>query len=360
VHQRDFTEVIRLIPNIAYVFNNRADAYKAKGELDRAIADYSEAIRLDPTNELTYMNRGNAWHRKGDIDRAIADFTEAIRLHPIARAYYGRGIAWHDKGDFNRAIADYDQAIRLDPSDALGLGTQSAKGYAEKRSAAPPPGARTAQRDLGADQAALVNKAMAAFEAKNWNEAEAAWKELVRLDPSRWDYQQALGATQLNLGHYDDAIASFGAGIRLVEKSATGSSPEAAKAKSALGMMLTNQGNALLRQKKNDNAIAAFEKATAIDPNPAIAYFNLCATQYNTGKVEHAVSACDKAIAADPNKADAYFIKGSVLYAEATTNSAGKLVVPAGAIKALRKYLTLAPNGPHATDVRQMLDFAAK
>src|SRR5579871_17405 len=63
-----------------------------------------------------YFDRARAWRAKGDLDRAIADDDQAIRLDPkYAIAHYNRGNAWFAKGDFDRAIADYDQAIRLDP-----------------------------------------------------------------------------------------------------------------------------------------------------------------------------------------------------------------------------------------------------
>jgi tetratricopeptide (TPR) repeat protein len=68
-----------------------------------------------------YNNRAIAWQAKGDLDRAIADFDEVIRLVPtVARAYNNRAAAWKAKRDFDRAIADYDEAIRLDPKMALG------------------------------------------------------------------------------------------------------------------------------------------------------------------------------------------------------------------------------------------------
>ena len=39
-----------------------------------------------------------------------------------------------------------------------------------------------------------------------------------------------------------------------------------------------------LKLKQNDAAIAAYGKAATLDPHPATAYFNLCATMYNVGK----------------------------------------------------------------------------
>jgi tetratricopeptide (TPR) repeat protein len=96
--------------------------------------------------------------------------------------------------------------------------------------------------------------------------------------------------------------------------------------------------------------------ATPSSTNSAVSYFNACATLYNAGKMEEAIAACDKAIALDPNKADAYFVKGSALFGNGTVDKAGKFEVPPGAVEALDKYLELAPNGAHAPDVHAMLD----
>lgn len=62
-------------------------------------------------------NRGNAYYAKKDYDRAIADYSEALRLEPkFALAFFNRSSAYRDKGENDRAIEDYIQAILLDPS----------------------------------------------------------------------------------------------------------------------------------------------------------------------------------------------------------------------------------------------------
>jgi tetratricopeptide (TPR) repeat protein len=124
--------------NLARAYFNRGIAHKAKGDLDRAIADYTEAIRLDPKSDAAYHNRGVAQRDKGDLDRAIADYTEAIRLNPKSdAAYHNRGVAHKAKGDLDRAIADYTEAIRLDPKYA---GSYSNRGiaYAARETTQPP------------------------------------------------------------------------------------------------------------------------------------------------------------------------------------------------------------------------------
>jgi tetratricopeptide (TPR) repeat protein len=199
----------------------------------------------------------------------------------------------------------------------------------------------------GENQNALVAKAQAALDAKQWPDAEAALKQLSASEP-RWEYFEALGAAQFNQGHYADSLNSYQRAIDLAGKSA---SP------AAIGQMYTTIGNANLKLKKNDAAIAAYNKAAALSPNPAVAYFNLCATMFNMGQpAAKTVPACDKAIAADPKKADAYFVKGSALYGEGALDKSNKFVPPPGALEALKQYLVLAPDGPHAQDVKAMFD----
>ena len=215
-----------------------------------------------------------------------------------------------------------------------------------------------AEREKGMSLNALISQYNAAQTAKNWQEASDVLKKMIVADPNRWEYQKALGDMQLNLGQYQEAADTYEKVIPLAEN-ATKTDPKAdpAKAKAAVGQMLTNEGNAYLKLKKNDKAIESFTKGAAMDPNPGTAYFNICATQYNSGNTPGALVACDKSIAADPSRADAYFIKGSLMMAESKQGKDGKLEAPAGTAEALNKYLELAPDGPHANDVKQMLNY---
>ncbi len=56
----DFNEAIRLNPNDAEAYYNRAKARYEQKDIEGAIADYNEAIRLNPSYVEAYKNRGNA------------------------------------------------------------------------------------------------------------------------------------------------------------------------------------------------------------------------------------------------------------------------------------------------------------
>jgi tetratricopeptide (TPR) repeat protein len=165
-----------------------------------------------------------------------------------------------------------------------------------------------------------------------------------------WASDQAAADADMANGQYQDAVALYERAIAAAQSG----QPDAAT-KAQIGKMLVSEGNCFLKLHRTADALAAYEKAAPLSANPATAYFNLCATYYNTGSTTGALQACDKAIQVNPNKADTYFIKGSVLFGQAQVVN-GKYSVPPGTVEALDKYLALTPNGAHAGDVKQMLD----
>jgi serine/threonine protein kinase/Tfp pilus assembly protein PilF len=123
----DCSEAIRINPHDSYLYELRAEAFSEKGEYDWALADCSEGIRLDPSASEFFYMRGETYLKKGDFDRAITDYTEAIRPDPKRRAcpdyfrwatalaYVRRGLAHQRNGDVASALNDFSEALRLDP-----------------------------------------------------------------------------------------------------------------------------------------------------------------------------------------------------------------------------------------------------
>jgi tetratricopeptide (TPR) repeat protein len=150
---------------------------------------------------------------------------------------------------------------------------------------------------------------------------------------------------------YTDAAASYKKGVDLNAASKKPSPETAGAGYNQLGQVYAKQGNA------KDAADAYEQAAKAMPANASMYYFNEAATLYNSGKLPEAEAAADKAIAADPKKAEAYYIKGQALITQATVDpKTQKIIAPPGCVDAYKKYLELAPDGPHANDVKGILE----
>jgi tetratricopeptide (TPR) repeat protein len=116
-------------------------------------------------------------------------------------------------------------------------------------------------------------------------------------------------------------------------------------------------GNTLAKAGKLPESSAAFESAAQLDPKGAGMYYNnQAAILFNNQQNEAALAAAEKAIAIDPTRPDPYFIKGQVLIAKATVDpKTQKIVAPPGCAEAYQKYLELAPDGKQAPAVRDIL-----
>jgi tetratricopeptide (TPR) repeat protein len=165
---------------LAWAFNNRGNAYHAKGDNDHAIAEYNQALQLDPSYAIAYNSRGNAYHDKGDNDLAIADYNRALQLDPnLTAAYNGRANAYAAKGNYAFALADYTTVIKIEPS------ADSFNGRCWVRAL------------LGQDlQGALAD-----------------CNEALRRRANDPNVLNSRGLVELKLGQYDQAIADYGAAI---------------------------------------------------------------------------------------------------------------------------------------------------
>ncbi len=211
---------------------------------------------------------------------------------------------------------------------------------------------------------ALIQKYQAAAQAQNWPEAEKALKQLLADEPNttRWEFYQRLGDAQDRNDEQADALRSLDKGIEIAQAIVAGKAPndphnpnpDPARAKAGISQMLVAEGNIYVKRGNPDLATPLFTQATQDNPSPALAYYNLCAVEFNANKLDEAVAACDKSLAADPRRADAWFLKGTALYKIGKADS-GKTTV-----QALNKYLELDPNGPHADEAKSILKTVAQ
>ncbi len=113
------------LANPADAFVMRGTARYSKGDVDGAISDCDRAIKINPNHALAYNNRANDRIFKRDWKGALADSNKAVSLDPnMALAYYNRGYVRANMGDHNGAISDWNRAIQLQPGYQVELGRQ--------------------------------------------------------------------------------------------------------------------------------------------------------------------------------------------------------------------------------------------
>ena len=86
---------------------------------DEAVADLNKAVKLFPDFAYAYYNRANLKTLSGSLPEAYEDYTEAIRLNPsFAEAYYNRGIIQIFMKDTRKGCLDVSKAGELGITEA--------------------------------------------------------------------------------------------------------------------------------------------------------------------------------------------------------------------------------------------------
>lgn len=116
-------------------------------------------------------------------------------------------------------------------------------------------------------------------------------------------------------------------------------------------------GNLYGSEKKIPEATEALNKAAQLDPAMAPkAYFNMGANLVNGGQPDKAVEFFKKATDADANYAEAWYQYGSLQMMQGKVDAkTGAQEYPPDTAPALKKYVDLQPNGPHAAEATAML-----
>lgn len=156
---------------------------------------------------------------------------------------------------------------------------------------------------------------------------------------------------------HDEATKDFDAAVDAYKKGAELNAASKKPVPADQAAAWNGAGNVLAKEGKIPEATEAFENAVKAEPqNAGMFYNNQAAVLFNAGQTQAAAAAADKAIAADPTRPDPYFIKGQALIAKSTFDSkTQKIIPPPGCVDAYQHYLALAPNGPHAEAVKEVL-----
>lgn len=112
----DMNEAIKLQPQFAGYFINRAFLRYNLDDYYGAMADYNYAITLDPINPVAYFNRGILRAQVYDNDNAIEDFSQVLKIDPNDyRSLYNRALIYKQTNNYAKALEDINRVIELVP-----------------------------------------------------------------------------------------------------------------------------------------------------------------------------------------------------------------------------------------------------
>ncbi|MGB8028108.1 MAG: carboxypeptidase-like regulatory domain-containing protein [Terracidiphilus sp.] len=200
-----------------------------------------------------------------------------------------------------------------------------------------------------------VDEMTAEIENAKLAEIETLMSKDASADPTEPVLWIALARAQAGLENYLDAEANFKKALDLAQK-ADSPRPE------VVGAAEAGLGEVYARTLMVDEANAAFEAAAKADPSNAARYLrNQAVIFFDAKNFSAQIDAADAAIKADPDQAVLYYIKAAGLAEDARLDpETNKLILPPGCADAFRKYLQLAPNGPHAAEAATILERAGE
>ena len=115
----DMDEAIKLQPQFAGFFINRAFLRYNLDDYFGAMADYDYAIQLEPLNSAALFNRGLLRAEVHDNNKAIDDFSKVLQLDPDNyHALYNRALLYKDIADYRNSVNDLDKVIEAFPDFA--------------------------------------------------------------------------------------------------------------------------------------------------------------------------------------------------------------------------------------------------
>lgn len=322
------------------------------GDAEAAEHDYQHALTLKPNNGPTLLRLGDLELTLNHPDVAKEYFTRAATLHtPSAAALIGLGKVALLERQYGTALKYFTQALAREPQASSihyqlsmayrGLGDLvhmqeqlQARGNVEPTVHDPLLDEIDA---LKQGKVGLLDRGNMAMRDKHYSEAAAAFRQMVRLNPSDPIGYKYLGIALAASGNIDEALKEYAHSLQLDPNNAT---------------VQYNIGILLIEAHKEDQAISHFQQALRLDPGLVTAHFQLAnlfmrKAQYADAEREYGI-----VVSLEPQNAFARFMQAMAAVRSGSYARARKLLedatdaLPGDAdiANALARLLAAAPD----------------
>ena len=220
---------------LARAYYDRAKLWASQGDESRAISAYETAVRYAPDFAEAHSNLGNLYLQSGRRAEALRAYETAICVKPkLAPLYCNLAAVQIELGRCNEAIGTLETALRLAP-DLYEARLNLCRAYERSGRKREAVAAALRATDLRPDPEMFVDLGVAAFELEAYDLVLDANRRALALDPTCALAYCNIGAIHHLMGRYTEAIAAL--------ESAIGLQPDLALAHFNLALSLLIRGD---------------------------------------------------------------------------------------------------------------------
>jgi tetratricopeptide (TPR) repeat protein len=176
-------------------------------------------------------------------------------------------------------------------------------------------------------------------------ELTAAQQAMKPDDPNRAIVLSRLGEAYESMSKWQEAADTYQQSIAM---------------KPDVAANYNNLGNDMAKLGKVDEARAAYQKYVDLNPtDAALAWRNFGIVLYQANRMKEAIEPLQKALALDPKSAQAWYLLGVALVNTMEFKTEGEKITPVmqpGTLEAYQKAIDLDPNGPIGAQAKQGLE----
>ena len=272
--QRHALEALRLDPGIAGAHVTLGTLELDAGHPREALARFRIALGVDSTSGSVWRAQGDAYRALGEVAAAEGAYRRSIELDPEYWGGYNKlGNLYFNVGDYDRAARRSEAALEADPGNPY----------------------------------VTENFAGTLFQLGRFDEAEEAYRRLVRVRPSAWSHAN-LGTVYFYEGEYAAAADHYVRALRY----SRGDYGILGYLASAYACIPGREGEA---RETFQRAIAALTATSGWAEDP-VRTSELATCHVGVGEVERAVELARAATSPEPHNVDVAINVASV-YAEA-------------------------------------------
>lgn len=290
---KDLETVVLVEPKNAEALNWYGYVLLRLGKVEQAIPYLERVLILRPDDPNASTNLGNALlvrpkRTADDTRKAVSLFERAAQQAPNSGdTQYNLGYALARTGQYERAVVSYRRAVALQPKNGLAW---TNLGYALIQLGKSKEAAEALRKGVTfAPEDSNTWIVLGSLELANGDPTASmtALQNARKLDPQNPAILSGLGRAYTALRRYPEAVEAYGTAADIAEAKTDGKKDVSPR---------YNQGLVLAQWGKLGDALAAYEKVLALEPNHYDALVNSGYVLFRQKKVDEAVQRFKDAI----------------------------------------------------------------